>query len=171
MGPAAGANSGLPLTRRGRHTVLMANPIAVRLLTSPIALAALALLAVNDHYLKAAYHNGLTGKLSDVAGVVLLPFFLKAISGCRNWVAVVVTGLFFTWWKSPYSQGFLDAFNSLGWFHAGRVVDYTDLLALVLLPLAYYALRDAERRPAATPQRLVLSRYAVFPLCLFFLQP
>ena len=47
-------------------------------LLDPVPLAALALLLVNDHVLKASHPGWLSGKLSDVAGLVLLPFVLLA---------------------------------------------------------------------------------------------
>ena len=45
----------------------------------PVALVALAVLLVNDHVLKGRGPEGLTGKLSDVAGMVFLPFLLVAL--------------------------------------------------------------------------------------------
>ncbi len=42
-------------------------------------LAAVALLAVNDHWLKAKFHNAITGKLSDFAGCFFLPLFVSAL--------------------------------------------------------------------------------------------
>jgi hypothetical protein len=45
-------------------------------LLSPVALAAVALLVVNDHVLKQAYPGWVTGKLSDVAGLVFFPLLL-----------------------------------------------------------------------------------------------
>jgi hypothetical protein len=47
-------------------------------LLHPVPLAALALLLVNDHVLKASHPGWLSGKLSDVAGLILLPFMLLA---------------------------------------------------------------------------------------------
>jgi hypothetical protein len=48
-------------------------------LLHPLALAAIALLLVNDHVLKARYPGWLTGKLSDVAGLVFFPLLLRAL--------------------------------------------------------------------------------------------
>ena len=48
-------------------------------LLHPLALAAIALLVVNDHVLKAHYPGWLTGKLSDVAGLVFFPLLLRAL--------------------------------------------------------------------------------------------
>ena len=53
-------------------------PQAADLLLHPVALVALAVLVLNDHVLKAAYPGFLTGKLSDIAGVALLPLVLVA---------------------------------------------------------------------------------------------
>jgi hypothetical protein len=53
-------------------------PDAAGTLLHPVALAALAILVLNDHVLKAAFPGLVTGKLSDVAGVTLLPLVLIA---------------------------------------------------------------------------------------------
>lgn len=47
-------------------------------LLHPIAIAALVILVANDHFLKAAWPGVVTGKLSDVAGLVLAPLTLQA---------------------------------------------------------------------------------------------
>lgn len=56
---------------------------ASRWLANPAALAAVAGLAVNDHFLKSHFGNWLTGKLSDVFGVFLFPlivlWFMEAV--------------------------------------------------------------------------------------------
>lgn len=49
-------------------------------LLHPVPLVMLVLLLVNDHFLKVEYSGWLTGKLSDVAGLVLLPFVLLALA-------------------------------------------------------------------------------------------
>ena len=57
----------------------------------PVVLAAVLVLVVNDHILKAAYGNWLTGKLSDVAGLLLFPVLLvsavelAAAAAGRRW--------------------------------------------------------------------------------------
>jgi hypothetical protein len=53
-------------------------PVAGDGLLHPLALAALALLILNDHLLKAMLPGLLTGKLSDVAGVLLAPLVVVA---------------------------------------------------------------------------------------------
>lgn len=52
---------------------------ALEALLHPIVLVALAVWLVNDHYLKAAYHNTATGKLSDIACLVVAPLVPLAI--------------------------------------------------------------------------------------------
>lgn len=49
-------------------------------LLHPVSLAAIALLVVNDHVLKAAWPGLVTGKLSDVAGLVFFPLLLAAVA-------------------------------------------------------------------------------------------
>ena len=48
-------------------------------LLHPVPLFALATLILNDHVLKQRYSGWVTGKLSDVAGMVVFPLFLLAI--------------------------------------------------------------------------------------------
>ena len=47
-------------------------------LLHPVALAAIGLLLVNDHLLKAAWPGWWTGKLSDFAGLIFFPLLLQA---------------------------------------------------------------------------------------------
>ena len=48
-------------------------------LLHPAALAAIAVLVLNDHVLKQAWPGLVTGKLSDVAGMVFFPLFLQGV--------------------------------------------------------------------------------------------
>jgi hypothetical protein len=48
-------------------------------LLHPVALAAVALLVVNDHFWKGVGPAWLTGKLSDVAGLVFFPLLLQSL--------------------------------------------------------------------------------------------
>lgn len=48
-------------------------------LLHPISLGAIVLLVINDHLLKGAAPGVLTGKLSDVAGMIFFPLFLASI--------------------------------------------------------------------------------------------
>ncbi len=101
-------------------------------------LLALSILILNDHVWKFQFHNFLTGKLSDFAGIflvgilglILFPKFKKGILG--------LIGIGFIWWKSPYSQTAIDWYNTWAIISIERVVDYGDLIALVMLPVAYW---------------------------------
>ena len=47
----------------------------------PAVLGSVALLVLNDHLLKQAYPGWLTGKLSDVSGLVFFPVLLAMLLG------------------------------------------------------------------------------------------
>jgi len=135
----------------------------------PATLAAVVVLVVNDWVLKPRWGpNLVTGKLSDLAGLVLAPPVLTAAIGL---VLVVVRGLggrvqpaltqrrlvgsilatgavFATIKLSDHAAGWFA--SALGVFrHAAIVVDPTDLVCLPMLAVAYWIGRDELRRLAA----------------------
>ncbi len=107
-------------------------------------LIGLFLLILNDHFFKAAYGNWFTGKLSDVAGLLILPMFLKYLLPISTKKSVLFTVIFFVFWKTSLSQFFIDNFNTLGLYSMGRVVDYTDFIAFLILPLSIYVMNNIE---------------------------
>jgi hypothetical protein len=56
-------------------------------LLHPVALVALPLLILNDQLLKAVWPGVVTGKLSDVAGLVVAPLVLQALWEIGQWIA------------------------------------------------------------------------------------
>ncbi len=54
-------------------------------LLHPVALAALAVLILNDHWWKRAHPSAITGKLSDVAGLIFFPILLEALAEIGWW--------------------------------------------------------------------------------------
>lgn len=108
---------------------------------NPVFLISLIGLILNDHYLKEAYHNWITGKLSDVFGIVVFVMFLSVFftDKQRKWI-FVLSALLFVWWKSPLSSVFINYWNSTSFlFQIQRTVDYTDLVCLlILIPLYRY---------------------------------
>lgn len=118
---------------------------AAKVLTSPPLFLSLALLLLNDWYLKAAYHNALTGKLSDFAGVFLLSIVAFALWPRRKGAIAVVVVLAFISWKSPLSEPLITLVNTFGPTGFGRVVDMTDLAALAMVPLAWRVATRVER--------------------------
>jgi hypothetical protein len=100
--------------------------------------AALALLLINDFILKHLYENAFTGKLSDFAGLFVFSLFFTAFQPKLKGCIFLLTAAGFIFWKSIYSQPAINLFNSLGILSISRVVDYTDLLALTILPIAWH---------------------------------
>lgn len=116
-------------------------------------LAALAVLLINDIVLKAAFPGWLTGKLSDLAGVAMVGMLSNALTPSHRTVRYGVIGLVFLWWKSPASTPFIDWLNAWKVLEFGRVVDYTDLLALAVLPWCDRFVRDRERQSVSLTVR------------------
>lgn len=58
---------------------------------------------------------------------------------------VIGTGLFFIFWKSPYSESFIDLYNQIALIPVTRVVDYTDLIALSTLPISYWIIKKINK--------------------------
>lgn len=139
------------------------------LLINYVFIAGLLLLALNDHLWKDLYGNWITGKLSDFAGVLILPIFLAYIFNTRGRGVIVATVLFFAYWKSPLSQGLIDGINAAGLVHYARVVDYTDLIAFAVLPLSWRVIRAPESYLLPVRSAPALSHYLLLPLSLFFL--
>ena len=149
-------------------TALRPQPrVAVRgdALLHPLALASIALLLINDHFLKAAAPGFATGKISDFAGLLFFPLLLQAIYEVtaerrRTFmpnhrvlvVAIAVTGAGFAAVKAiPAANSLFGvALGSAQWilglgFMFGTVpqaapvtMDATDLVALPILLVTYW---------------------------------
>ena len=107
------------------------------ILISRLFILGLALLLINDFYLKPTFGNVITGKLSDFSGLFIFPLFWVSFFPNRKNFIFVSTAVLFIIWKSTYSQPFIDFWNSLSPFQIHRVVDDSDLMALFVLPLSY----------------------------------
>ncbi|MBI5515898.1 MAG: hypothetical protein HY909_19105 [Deltaproteobacteria bacterium] len=72
----------------------VAPPMAGESLLHPVALAALALLLLNDHVLKQRFPGWWTGKLSDLAGMALFPLLLMGLheAAAGAWTALPPPG-------------------------------------------------------------------------------
>ena len=130
----------------------------------PAPLAAVVVLAVNDHLLKGAgvLPGWLTGKLSDFAGYFFFPLLLTAIGDVLARVAARLIGVpldfSLRWWKAAVAialtaaiavalelsptvgGGIIWLLRTLG-FAAGTTPDPTDLIALVMLAPAAWIFR------------------------------
>jgi len=98
---------------------------------------ALFILLLNDFFLKELYNNWFTGKLSDFTGLFVFAIFWSVIFPKYKKVIFFLTSIAFVFWKSHFSKFFINFWNSLEILQIYRVIDYTDLIALIILPLAY----------------------------------
>ena len=125
----------------------------------PVALLAVVVLVVNDWVLKPRFHGIVTGKLSDVAGLVFAPVLLSALIGLVLYVArarhprlthrrlvacCVATAAGFAAVKlcAPVRE----SLAALIGHHAEFYPDPTDLLTLPAVLVAYWIGRDELRR-------------------------
>ena len=108
------------------------------LLRSAGFLLSLFLLILNDHLLKDAFGTWWTGKLSDLAGLFAVTLFWLSFFPRHARIVAGLIGLGFLFWKLPLSDSFIEVWNGLGVLHIGRVIDPTDLIALLMIPLALY---------------------------------
>lgn len=154
------------------------SPVLGEALLHPIALSAVLLLLANDHYLKAHYPGIVTGKLSDLAGMVFFPLLLltlidgllRLLRGHQGFTerhlvfCVAVTGLAFVLVKTTDigAETFRTIWAALQWparavaahhlVPIGRVrlvKDATDLVALPMLLVAYWVGRTVTTAPRA----------------------
>lgn len=127
-----------------------------RLLLNAYFITALTVLVCNDHLWKFAYANALTGKLSDLAGLVLLPLVICFLIPPSRERAIWWAALFFIFWKTPWSGPVISWYNDFAPIPISRIVDYSDFWALLVLPLPYWLIRRYHHS-APTPVRLVIS--------------
>lgn len=108
--------------------------------------ACLALLMLNDWVLKEAWHNTITGKLSDFSGVALFSLFWIALIPSHVRTIFIATAAIFAFWKSPLSQPLIELWNAGMPLKLARTVDYGDLVALLVLPgIASYVQKAPSR--------------------------
>ncbi|MBU1222088.1 hypothetical protein KKF34_13760 [Myxococcota bacterium] len=99
-------------------------------------LLSLFILILNDFLLKGIFGNWITGKLSDFAGLFIFPLALTAIFPRYIKVIHILTAVSFCLFKSPLANPVISAWNSLGILNIGRVIDYTDLIALPMIAVS-----------------------------------
>jgi hypothetical protein len=130
----------------------------------PIPLLAVAIMALNDHYLKMAYPGMITGKLSDFMGVFYFPIFLCALvmlaqaslqgESARLTLRLIVCSILFTdaiMIALKLSSGFtlfIENFFARFLFEIRIWNDPTDLFALTMNELTFFYLWRWMKRPA-----------------------
>jgi hypothetical protein len=97
----------------------------------------LTLLLANDFYLKARFNNSITGKLLDLVGLILFPWFWSLVFKSNVKSIYIFTFLFFIFWKTEASTLFINTLNTNTGIGFGRVIDYSDLWTLLVLPISY----------------------------------
>ncbi len=137
------------------------------LLLHPLFVLGLFLLLLNDISLKYEFHNGFTGKLSDLAGLFVLTILWMVIFPNRKRQVAIITGIIFTWWKSSLSSSFIQSWNEIMPLPIARVVDYWDLTALIMLPFAWLLARS-DYDPRIRYRRIfipLVGSIALFAFC------
>ena len=108
------------------------------LLSAPGFLLSLSMLWLNDTYLKAHFGNWATGKLSDVAGLFAFPMFCCAFAPRERQRTIYwMIALLFVCWKLPLADDAIGYWNAQRIYPIGRVVGYSDLLALLVMPVSH----------------------------------
>ncbi|MBV6485433.1 MAG: hypothetical protein KFKLKKLM_01997 [Flavobacteriales bacterium] len=108
------------------------------------------LLILNDFVFKNAFSNPLTGKLSDFAGLFIFPMFLTYLLPNTKKTNYILTCIGFILWKLPIADYFIDTWNHYSFFSINRVLDYTDYIALISLPVSYLHVPKPIKLPKKT---------------------
>ncbi|MFJ8962452.1 hypothetical protein ACIRG5_23975 [Lentzea sp. NPDC102401] len=128
--------------------------VFLRWVAHPLTVAATAVLLLNDHVFKQAWPGVVTGKLSDVAGLVVAPAVLGVLFGLFRAgpfgaaAATLLTGAGFAWVKlSRTGAEVASAAWSIVNGPSVVLADPSDLIALPALGLAWWAWRRAAAAP------------------------
>ncbi len=102
---------------------------------------------------------------------LIFPMFLQFVFPrlSRLRLSVFLTGIFFIFWKLPLSTPFITAYNSIAIIPITRVVDYSDLMALSVLPLAYYFIQRIDRYRIGNLPPAVLTWLVAIPASVVFM--
>lgn len=107
------------------------------LLLHPLFLCSVLLLLLNDLYLKYAFPSFLTGKLSDITGLLAFTiFFFHFFPTRKISIAVLVAG-WFIFWKSPLSDPLIFFLQKQLSLPVSRVKDPSDLFCILIIPFAF----------------------------------
>jgi hypothetical protein len=111
--------------------------IKLKLLTDKVFLLGLIILLTNDLILKYQIGGLLTGKLSDISGLFIFPFFWSIFFERHRLQIYLTTILFFILWKLPLSTDVINLTNQILGTDFQRVVDYCDLLTIPIVPISF----------------------------------
>ncbi|MEO3859118.1 hypothetical protein [Acrocarpospora sp. B8E8] len=104
----------------------------------PLTVAAVVVLLLNDHLFKGLWPGVVTGKLSDLVGLIAAPALLNLLIR-RPWLSILVTGAAFTLVKTTAMGAYLASQAwTLAWGPSLVLADPTDLFALPALYAAWW---------------------------------
>lgn len=119
---------------------------ALAWLGHPLTVTAVVVLLLNDHLLKPLWPGALSGKLSDVAGLIVAPPLLDLLVR-RPRLSILVTGVAFTLVKTTAVGAALASQAwTLVWGPSRVLADPVDLVALPALYAAWWAWRHPDAR-------------------------
>ncbi len=118
----------------------MKSELSFSYLRTPIYIFSLFLLILNDVILKSAYHNAITGKLSDFAGLFVFAGFWSCVFPKSKTTVHWMIAIVFVWWKSSYSEELIQILHQIH-LPVNRVVDWTDCIAISVLPMSLWQLK------------------------------
>ncbi|MDR2650789.1 MAG: hypothetical protein LBC68_00535 [Prevotellaceae bacterium] len=128
----------------------------------------LIVLILNDFYLKYEYGNFLTGKLSDFTGLLIFPMFAASIIPKLRKSISIITGIGFVIWKLPLFTPVIDLINQIPFISIHRVIDYSDYMALLILPLSHYLINYHEFRSIIKTELIkYFSKFALLGISFF----
>ena len=132
----------------------------------PLCLAAIGLLLVNDHILKAAYPGWLTGKLSDFAWMIVFPVLLAALLSLIRLpdraariaaLSIAVVSFVILQLYPPLGEAWISVFGG------AHVPDPADLIALPAVLLAPLCWRPTAPKRLALPLAIVACMATSYP--------
>ena len=93
-----------------------------------------------------------------------------------------ISGLFFIFWKLPASENFINFYNQIAIIRIVRTVDYTDLIALSVLPISHLLIQRIEElkinkaaKPSLKPWFIVIPCSFIFmatsPPVSYYMRP
>lgn len=105
----------------------------------------------------------------EAVGLLIFPMFLLFLFPSLSKLSVIITGLFFIFWKTPFSAGFIDVYNKIALISVTRTVDYSDYIALSVLPLSWYLIKRIDEYRASNFLPVFLRFLAIVPIVLIFM--
>ncbi|WP_405145246.1 hypothetical protein OG589_00830 [Sphaerisporangium sp. NBC_01403] len=129
---------------------------ALAWLGHPLTVIAVVLLLLNDHLFKPLWPGTVTGKLSDVAGLIVAPLLVNLFI-CRPRVSVLLTGAAFTLVKTTAIGAALASEAwTLVWGPSQVLADPTDLIALPALYVTWWTWNHPEARAVRLARAVVV---------------